>query len=182
MDWARYDAAQTAEKLTQTIKKTRHPYALGHLARATVPLVGRPQPPERARASGETIRVLARVVRETRNVPARSFLAPAQSCCVALSAGVAVMGGADCPLLPLALLPTAAESLPCRLSTQQLIELLKLPACTVPACTGAARRVVLDHLGNRYQWTFTDEWDFVRFARKQPGLDLSSPPAAPDKP
>src|SRR5262249_22799688 len=39
----------------------------------------------------------------------------------------------------------AGEPFPCRLTTQELVELLKMPTCG-----GEARRIVLDHLGNRY--------------------------------
>ncbi len=41
----------------------------------------------------------------------------------------------------------------------------------MPTCTGAARRVVLNHLGNRYGRRFANHWAFVRFAR-EPNLDL----------
>jgi hypothetical protein len=71
-----------------------------------------------------------------------------------------------------ALLGSALEPLPCRFSTPQLVELLKQPTCV-----GPARRVILDHLENRYHQKFTDHWDFVRFAKKQKlGLDFTSPP------
>jgi hypothetical protein len=56
----------------------------------------------------------------------------------------------------------AAEPFPCRLTTQQLIELLKMPTCF-----GQARRVVLDQLGNRYGRWFVNHWAFVRFASEQ---------------
>ncbi len=56
--------------------------------------------------------------------------------------------------------------LPCRLTTPELVELLKMPTCF-----GAARRVVLDHLGNRYGRRFVNHWAFVRVAREQ-GLDF----------
>jgi hypothetical protein len=61
---------------------------------------------------------------------------------------------------------------PCRLTTQELVELLKMPTCF-----GDARRVVLDHLGNRYGRRFVNHWAFVRFAREQNlGLDFTTPP------
>ena len=45
---------------------------------------------------------------------------------------------------------------------------------------GEARRVVLDHLGNRYHRTFADVWEFVRFAKEQNlDLDFTSPPRRP---
>jgi hypothetical protein len=76
------------------------------------------------------------------------------------------------PLHALAALPAAAEPPPCRLSTQDLVELLKMPTCW-----GKARRVVLKHLGNRYGRTFANHWQFVRFAReRQFDLDFTTPP------
>jgi hypothetical protein len=70
----------------------------------------------------------------------------------------------------------AAEPLPCRLTTQELVDLLKMPTCF-----GKARRVVLDHLGNRYRRRFVNHWAFVRFASEQGiELDFSTPPKRPD--
>ena len=69
-----------------------------------------------------------------------------------------------------------SESLRCRLATQDLVKLLK-----VPTCFGQARRVVLHHLGNRYGRRFVNHWAFVRYAQEQ-GLDLdfTTPPKRPD--
>ena len=53
----------------------------------------------------------------------------------------------------------AAEPWPCRLTTQELVDLLKMPTCF-----GQARRVVLDHLGNIHGRRFTNHWEFVRRA------------------
>jgi hypothetical protein len=92
------------------------------------------------------------------------------------AAAVASLAGTGDPLASLALLIPAAEPPPCRLATQQLVELLKMPTCI-----GGARRVVLDQLGNRYRRTFADMWEFVRFAEEQKlGLDLTSPPRKPE--
>jgi hypothetical protein len=83
--------------------------------------------------------------------------------------GVVVPGQ---PLLAPAMHLSAMESLPCRLSTQQLVDLLKKPLCV-----GPARRVVLEQLENRYRRPFADHWEFVRFARAQKlGLDFTTPP------
>jgi hypothetical protein len=79
------------------------------------------------------------------------------------------------PLPALSALPAAGEPLPCRLSTAELVELLKYPTCY-----GAARQVVLKHLGNRYGRSFATHWEFVRFAQQQGlGLDFTSPPKRP---
>jgi hypothetical protein len=46
----------------------------------------------------------------------------------------------------------------------------------MPPCFGATRRVVLDHLGNRYGRRFVNHWAFVCFATEQKlGLDFTTP-------
>ena len=70
----------------------------------------------------------------------------------------------------------AAEPFPCRLTTQELVDLLKMPTCF-----GKARRVVLDHLGNRYRQRFANHWAFVRYAREQGlKLDFTTAPKRPN--
>ncbi len=73
--------------------------------------------------------------------------------------------------------PAASGNSPaCRLATQELVDLLKMPTCF-----GEDRRVVLDHLGNRYGRRFVNHWAFVRFAQEQKlGLDFTTPPKRPD--
>jgi tRNA A-37 threonylcarbamoyl transferase component Bud32 len=92
----------------------------------------------------------------------------------AVAAAVAVANGGL--MAALCALPAAGEPLPCRLSTQDLVELLKYPTCV-----GDVRKVVLTHLGNRYGRHFADHWQFVRFARET-GLDLdfTTPPKRPE--
>ena len=69
-----------------------------------------------------------------------------------------------------------AEPSPCRLTTADLVELLKMPTCF-----GAARRVVLDQLENIHGRRFANHWEFVRFAREKGlKLDFTSPPHRPD--
>jgi tRNA A-37 threonylcarbamoyl transferase component Bud32 len=81
------------------------------------------------------------------------------------------------PAMSLPLLPAAAEPLPCRLTTNDLVELLKMPTCV-----GDVRRVILDQLGNRYGRRFDTHWDFVRYAQEQGlGLDFTTPPQRPDR-
>jgi hypothetical protein len=94
---------------------------------------------------------------------------------VAVAATVGTMPGG--PLTGLAPLPAAGEPLPCRLGTQDLVELLKMPTCV-----GPVRRVILDQLGIRYGRRFDTHWDFVRYAGEQ-GLDLdfTTPPQRPDR-
>ena len=68
------------------------------------------------------------------------------------------------------------ESPPCRLTTQELVELLKMPTVF-----GEARVVVLDHLGNRYHRKFANHWQFVRYAKDHHlNLDFTTPPKRPD--
>jgi len=73
-------------------------------------------------------------------------------------------------------LQPALEPVLYRLSTAQLAELLKHPMCV-----GAARRAVLDQLGNRYHRTFVDQWEFVRYAKEQHlKLDFTTPAQQPE--
>ncbi len=77
----------------------------------------------------------------------------------------------------LSLQPAAGEPLPCRLSTQDLVELLKMPTCV-----GPVRRVILDQLGNPYGRRFDTHLDFVRYAQEQGlNLDFTTPPQRPDR-
>ena len=92
---------------------------------------------------------------------------------VALAAAVSL--SAHGPGLGLPPLPAAGEPLPCRLRTQDLVELLKMPTCI-----REVRRVILDQLGNRYGRRFDTHWDFVRYAQEQgPHLDFTTPPQRP---
>jgi hypothetical protein len=78
----------------------------------------------------------------------------------------------------LAAVPAAGQPLPCRLSTPELVELLKMPTCW-----GETRKVVLKHLGNRYGRAFANHWEFVRYAEEnQLGLDFTTPPKRPSRP
>jgi tRNA A-37 threonylcarbamoyl transferase component Bud32 len=92
---------------------------------------------------------------------------------IAATVGISAQG----PALSLPLLPTAGDPLPCRLSTQDLVELLKMPTCV-----REVRRVILDHLGHRYGRRFDSYWDFVRYAQKEGlNLDFTTPPQRPDR-
>jgi YD repeat-containing protein len=84
--------------------------------------------------------------------------------------------GLPASALAVAVTSLGLERLPCRLTTQELVELLKMPTCF-----GPARRVVLDHLSNRYGREFKNHWAFVRYAREHNlGLDFTTPPKRPD--
>jgi len=138
-------ATQATAVLIQAMTKTAEPYTLHELAHWLSAVLTRVDPPE---------------------LPRRS------------AAVVAVIGpppGIDRLVATPILLDPALEPLPCRLSTQQLVDLLKQPTCV-----GLARRVVLDQLENRYRQDFADHWAFVRFAQEQNlGLDFTSPPKRP---
>jgi hypothetical protein len=80
-------------------------------------------------------------------------------------------------LAAIAFIPSAVEPLPCRLTTQELVELLKMPTCF-----GPARRVVLDQLENRYKRRFCNHWAFVRYAQENGlALDFTTPPKRPGR-
>jgi hypothetical protein len=84
----------------------------------------------------------------------------------------AVGTGGRAPLAALLFLPAASEPLPCRLATQDLVDLLKLPTCVRDV-----RRAILNQLGNRYGRRFATHWDFVRYAQEQGlNLDFTTPP------
>jgi hypothetical protein len=92
-----------------------------------------------------------------------------------VAGAVGTFGGMGLPVASLALLGPAVEPLPCRLSTHQLVDLLKQPTCQDPA-----RRVVLDYLQHRCQRRFRNHWDFVEYARERlPEVNLTSPPKRP---
>ena len=100
-------------------------------------------------------------------IPSRSAMA---------ASAVAFPTGNSDALTALGLLLPAAEPPDCLLSSQQLVELLKMPPFV-----GVARRAVLDLLGNRYHRTFADQWEFVRYAKEQHlDLDFTTPPQRPE--
>jgi hypothetical protein len=93
---------------------------------------------------------------------------------VAIAAAVGT--APDGLLASLPILPAVAKPFPCRLSTQELVELLKMPTCV-----GEVRRVILNHLGNRYGRPFETHWDFVRYDQERGlHLDFTTPPQRPD--
>jgi hypothetical protein len=86
------------------------------------------------------------------------------------AAALASTVGIGYPVPTPALIAKAVEPLPWGLSTQQLVDLFKLPTCQDPA-----RRVILDQLGIRYGRRFDTHWDFIRFAQeKMLNLDLTT--------
>ena len=87
-----------------------------------------------------------------------------------LTGAVGLGAGSWCPFVPW--VAPALEPLPCRLGTQELVELLKHPFCV-----GRIREVVLQQLSNRYHRPFATVWEFVAFAREQQlDLDFTTSP------
>jgi hypothetical protein len=180
----RLEPREAAAVLTQAMKDIKDWRTLKTLAEGLSAVTVRLESKEAARAAAILLSVLMRVA-EQRSQPdlVRAFslsltdLPPATQRLrnVDLAIAVAATAGGD-PFLPVAFVHSAAQLRPCRLSTQQLVELLKLPTCV-----GEGRRVVLDHLGNRYRRPFADAWEFVRFAQEQRlDLDFTSRPEHPE--
>jgi hypothetical protein len=92
---------------------------------------------------------------------------------IAATVGVSANGAA----LTLPFLQDAVKPLPCRLTPQDLVEILKMPTCV-----REVRRVILDQLGTHYGRRFDTHWDFVRYAQQQElGLDFTTPPKRPER-
>lgn len=62
---------------------------------------------------------------------------------------------------------TAEQTMKVALTSQELVELLKMPTVF-----GKARVVILDNLGNRYRRKFANHWQFVRYAQEH-NLDFT---------
>jgi hypothetical protein len=168
------EATRAAAALTQVLKDTKDLFNASRLAYALSAVTARMEAKEAAQA----IATLFRVVADRSDLSSLDSLLPTTSGPKVLLQGASVTGtGAGHLLTTLPVLSAAAESFPCHLSTQQLVELLKLPACV-----GYKRRRVLDYLGYRFQRRFADLWDFVAWAQKhEPDLDLTTPPQRPGR-
>jgi hypothetical protein len=85
---------------------------------------------------------------------------------------VTLLAGTSClPMTGLAALALVKNPPPCRLSTEQLVDLLK-----DPLCVGEARRIILNQLEIRYQREFPEHWAFVRYAQNELHIDPKGPP------
>jgi hypothetical protein len=70
----------------------------------------------------------------------------------------------------------AGEVVPCRLKTQEIVDLLKMPTVV-----GKTRRMLLDQLEGIHGRRFANHWEFVRFAQETGlKLDFLSPPRRAD--
>jgi hypothetical protein len=177
---ARYTSA-AAQQVLRAMAKTTH---LGHLAWALEALAGRLGQEEALEATQKVLEAMGM----TTDPPALlSSLAPALA--VRLEpeeasertglAARAIAEGLAPPtrLSGLATLLRASQPLPGRFSTQELIDLLKMPTCV-----GPAREVILRQLGQKCNRPFADLWEFVDWAHEhRPDLDLTTPPKRSQK-
>jgi hypothetical protein len=184
------DAVPAATTLIQVMKDTKDQYKLQRLAQGLSALAARLEPTDAAIIAGQGattfvawttsmdfnrayLQYRTQYLLELLNtVPGAEI--PSRSATAA--AAVAFPAGTGHALAALTLIIPAAEPPPCLLSTQQLVDLLKMPTCI-----GDIRRVILDQLGNRYHRTFGNAWEFVYFAQEQNlGLDFTTPPQRPE--
>jgi hypothetical protein len=135
--------AKATSRLVEVMTKTTDPSELYSLAQALSSLAGRLEPNEAA----DRAVVVARTIGEETSPLTR--------------------------LSGLATLLQAAQPPPCWLSTQELVDLLKMPTCF-----GPVRDVVLQMLGQKCHRHFADLWQFVDYAHEhRPDLDLTTAPA-----
>jgi tRNA A-37 threonylcarbamoyl transferase component Bud32 len=177
------EAAATARILSEVLAKETDPFARSFLASGLRAVAARLGPEEAA----ATARILTEALAKARDPNAHWSLAqdlvavsvrigPEEAVRRSLLAARAAAGTAPLhPLAGLAAWALAAQPLPSRLSTQELVDLLKMPTCV-----GFARKPFLQLLGQRYNRNFADQWEFVEYAEKHlPDVDLTSPPKRP---
>ena len=179
--------AQAATTLLQVMNDTREPIALSGLAQGLAMVAAHMEAEDAARVAGQAAALLTRTMNDTKQAPALKLAEGLSALLTAVppaalptrsataASAVAFPAGSSHPCTALALLIPAAEPPSCRLSPQQLVELLKMPTCI-----GEARRIILDQLGYREKRHFADVWEFVRFAKEQNlDLDFTTPPHGP---
>jgi tRNA A-37 threonylcarbamoyl transferase component Bud32/tRNA 2-selenouridine synthase SelU len=167
---------QAAAIVTQVMAKTTDPGTVLRLAEGLSAVADELEPQEAAQAAATLTQAIVKTTNpEWQGLAA--VLAPVNRSelsrrSAAVLAVVGPLAGTGQPLLAPAPLGRVLKPLPCRLSTPELVELLKQPTCI-----GPARRVILDQLEHRYRRPFADHWAFVRFAQEQNlGLDFTTPP------
>jgi hypothetical protein len=177
------DAAPAATTLIQFMKEMKDPIVLAWLAQGLSLLAARMEPDDTATVTALAATILVSRMKSDNDI-ATAHLQQGLSAvlCPAALTGNRSTAAASIVAFPAAtghalpsftLLIAVAESpSPCPLSTQQLVELLKMPTCI-----GKIQRVVLDQLGNRYRCRFANVWEFVHYAEEHKlDLDLTSPP------
>jgi tRNA A-37 threonylcarbamoyl transferase component Bud32 len=171
------EAATLAQQLAEVLARETVPATRTALARALTTVT--------ARMDSAAAQQLVEALTKETNSEARSLLAralvetatridPAAAAPRAHLAALAVAGWTSMPVDvgTIAVLARAAEPLPCSFTTQQLVDLLKLPTCV-----GEAQATLLVQLANRYKRPFANVWGFVEWAQKnEPGLDFTAPP------
>jgi hypothetical protein len=178
-------AATAARLLTEALAQETNSVARSSLAHGLSAVAAQLRPEEAATAA----RLLTEALAQEKNSDAKQSLAqglvavsvrlgPEEALRRSLLAAGAVAGTASLPpLAGLAALTQAAQPLPSRLSTQELVDLLKMPTCV-----GPAREPFLKLLGERYHREFADQWAFVEYAEKHlPDIILISPPKRPQR-
>jgi tRNA A-37 threonylcarbamoyl transferase component Bud32 len=186
------EATRAADALTQAMHNSTDPYALAPLYAGLAAVAARLGPQEAARHCARAADTLTQAMTRTTGPFAPRPLAWGLAGTLTRDArdlpiravGLIAAAGArhHQPLLAPSALVLARELPSYRLSTQELVSLLKHPLCV-----DEARRAVLDQLENRYRRKFADHWEFVRFARAQDlerklGLNFTTPPRRPEAP
>jgi hypothetical protein len=180
--------ARAAAILIQDMTTTKDVRAWLQLSETLSAVAARMEPGRAAQACAQAAATLSQAMPTTTNAQALGQLPQGLSAllagvdyweqegrAVALAKALGRAANGYGPLACLPLLQPALEPVPCRLSTQQLVELLKHPLFV-----NEARRVVLDHLGRRYGRRFADVWEFVAWAQEhEPNLDFTTPPQRP---
>jgi serine/threonine protein kinase len=178
-------SAESATVLVQAMSRTTDANVLRNLAEGLSAVAAQLEPKDAAAVAA----ILTHGISKTNNYVVDSLvqgLSAALNGCeppdrsrraVALTGAIGTLAGTGQHLASLAFLGPAVEPLPCVLSPQQLVDLLKMPTCL-----GSARRVVLDYLGYGCRRWFRDQWEFVEYARDHlPEIDLTSPPKRPSR-
>jgi hypothetical protein len=173
--------ARAASALSRAMTKTSTPLFLSQLAQGLSAVAARLEPTDAAQAASALSQAMSHathpgILGQLAQELSATLTRDPRSLRVRAAGLVAALGVSDPqPLLAPPALALAQATLPCRLSTQQLTDLLKQPFCV-----GEARRVVLEQLERRFRRTFVDHWEFVRFAQQQNlGLDFTTPPRRP---
>jgi hypothetical protein len=142
---SKMEPAEAARLLVEAMAKNTDPFALDHLAQGLLTVVATMGPGESSKRNV----LVARAVGELLSPPTR--------------------------LSGLATLAQSTHLSGSPPTTQQLVDVLKMPTCV-----GPPHAVILALLGQRYGRAFADQWEFVDYAHEHlPDLDLTTPPKRP---
>ncbi len=183
-------SAEAATIIAQAMKRNREPRILSQLAQGLTAIAARLEAKEAATLIADAATSLVETMTDRESGGAISIQAPyllsallsgeppldIRNRAFTTVSALAILAGPRHSLTALSMLGVAAKPMTCRLSTQQLVELLKMPTCVVET-----RRIILAQLAIRYHRPFGDVWEFVRFAEVNlPDIDLTSPPQRPE--